>query len=175
MTCHEANKLLTREGSGADLSIQDETLALHLAACQRCSQVLKTARLSAALLGALREEIEPGPSFYLQLRERLAAASGIGRPEDMLFQAWGYARKLVPALAFGVVLLAGVTISLGGPRPSLLVEAGRGREVQAFSLEELNLPAAVEQPSQDQMLAFVLMQGEVRGSASEVRGTRSER
>jgi hypothetical protein len=27
----------------------------------------------------------------------------------------------------------------------------------AFSLEELSLPAAVERPSQDQMLAFVLM------------------
>ena len=176
MTCHGANKRLTREGSGADLSIQDEALALHLAACDRCTQALRTARLSAALLGALREEIEPGPSFYLQLRERLrAAASGIGQPEAMLLQVWGYARRLVPALALGVLFLAGVTISLGGRRPPLPVEAGRGREVQAFSLEELNLPAAVEQPSQDQMLAFVLMQGEVRGSAAEVRGTRSER
>jgi hypothetical protein len=35
-----------------------------------------------------------------------------------------------------------------------------------FSLEEVNLPGSVERPSQDQMLAFVLMQGEVRGAGS---------
>ncbi len=176
MTCHEANKLLTREGSRPNPLVEDQGLVDHLAGCHRCGEAVKIRRLAAALLGALREDIEPGPSFYLQLRERLrAATSGIGQPEAMLLQAWGYARRLVPALALGVLLLAGVTISLGGPRPPLPVEAGRGREVQAFSLEELNLPAAVEQPSQDQMLAFVLMQGEVRGSASEVRGTRTER
>ena len=174
MTCHEANKLLKREGSGADPSVEEHALALHLAACHRCSQVLKTARLSAALLGALREEIEPGPSFYPLLRERLrAAASGIGRPEATLLQAWGFARRLVPALALGVLLLAGVTISLGRPQWPLPVEAGREREVHAFSLEELNMPAAVERPSQDQMLAFVLRQTDVGGARSEMPGERA--
>jgi hypothetical protein len=163
MTCREASRRLAREGSGADSSVQDEALALHLAACHRCSQALKTARLSAALLEALREEIEPGPSFYPQLRERLrAAASGIGQPEAMLLQSWGFARRLVPALALGVLLLAGVTISLERPRSTLPVEAGREREIHAFSLEELNMPAAVGRPSQDQMLAFVLMESELR-------------
>ncbi len=163
MTCHEASKRLTGGGSGADSSVQDEAVALHLGACHRCSQALKTARLSAALLEALREEIEPGPSFYPQLRERLrAAASGIGQPETMLLQAWGFARRLVPALALGVLLLAGVTISLERPRATLPVEAGREREIHAFSLEELNMPAAVGRPSQDQMLAFVLMESELR-------------
>ena len=176
MTCHEAKKLLKWEGSGANPLVEDQGLAAHLVGCHRCSQALKTARLSAALLGALREEIEPGPSFYPQLRERLrAAGSGIGRPEATLLQTWGFARRLVPALALGVLLLAGVTIYLGRPLSPLLVEGGREREVHAFSLEELNMPAAVERPSQDQMLAFVLMQGEVRGAGSEVRGSRPGR
>ncbi len=176
MTCHKANRLLKGEGTGANPLVEDQGLVGHLAGCHRCGEAVKIRRLAAALLGALREDIEPGPSFYPQLRERLrAAASGIGQPEAMLLQAWGFARQLVPALALGVLLLAGVTISLGRPRSPLPVEAGREREVHAFSLEELNMPAAVERPSQDQMLAFVLMEGEVSGAGSSVRGSRPGR
>lgn len=167
MTCHEAKKLLEDEGRGGSPSVEDEALRLHLAACHRCSEAMKVTRLSSVLLGTLREEIEPGPSFYPRLRERLAA-EGIRQPDAILLQAWGFARRLVPALAVGVGLLGAVMISLGGSRSSLPVQVGREREVHAFSLEELNLPAAVERPSKDQMLAFVLTQGEVRGARSEV-------
>ncbi len=173
MTCHEVNKLFKLEASSANALVEDQWLAAHLAACRRCGEALKIRRLSAALLGALREEIDPGPSFYLRLRDRLAAASRIGRPDVMLLQAWGFARRLVPALALGVLLLAGVTISLGEPRSRLPGEAERSKVLYAFSLEELDTPLAVEQPSQDQMLAFVLMQGEARGTRSEVSGETS--
>lgn len=171
MRCHEAKKLLEREGRGGDLFIENEALARHLAACSQCSQAMKAIRLSSEILGALREEIEPGPSFYPRLRERLAT-SGVGEAGS-IFQAWGLARRLVPALALGVLLLAGVTIPLGGFRSPLAVRVGRTTELYAFSLEELNLPAAVERPTQDQMLAFVLMQADVGGARSEMPGERS--
>jgi len=167
MTCHEARKVLEREGRAGDPAVEDEALTLHLAACRRCSEAMKVTRLSSMLLGALREEFEPGPSFYPRLRGRLAA-EGIRQADAILLQAWGFARRLVPALAVGVGLLGGIMVSLGGYRSSLPVPVGREREVHAFSLEELNLPAAVERPSKDQMLAFVLMQGEARGARSEV-------
>ncbi len=171
MSCHEAKKLLGREGRGGKPPVEDEELTLHLAGCRPCGEAMKVARLSSALFGALREEIEPGPSFYARLRERLAAA-GVEQPDAMLLQAWGFARQLVPALALGVLVLAGVMISLGGPGAPPPVQVGPRTGVHAFSMEELNLPAAVERPSQDQMLAFVLMQGEVRGAGSDVRGSR---
>jgi hypothetical protein len=82
------------------------------------------------------------------------AVEATSKIETTLLQAWGFARRLVPALALGVLLLGGVTASLTGPRSP---QAALGREIYAFSLEELSLPAAVERPSQDQMLAFVLM------------------
>lgn len=167
MTCREAKKLVEREGLVGDPSVEDEALTLHLAACDCCNEAVKVTRLSSVLLGTLREEIEPGPSFYPRLRARLAT-EGIAQPDAILLQAWGFARRLVPALALGVLLLAGVMVSSGRPRSPLPVELGQGREVHAFSLEELNLPAAVEQPSQDQMLAFVLM----RGSGSDGRDAR---
>ena len=167
MTCHEASKLLEREGGGGNPPVEDEGLTLHLAGCRQCGEAMKIARLSSALFGALREEIEPGPSFYPRLRERLAAG-GVEQPDAMFLQAWGFARQLVPALALGVLLLAGVMISLGGPGAPLPVQVGPRTEVHAFSMEELNLPAGVEQPSQDQMLAFVLM----RGSGSDGRNAR---
>lgn len=167
MTCREARKLFEREGSGDRPPVEDAGLTLHLAACRRCSEAVKVARLSSALFGALREEIEPGPSFYPRLRERLAAAV-VEQPDAMLLQAWGFAMRLVPALALGVLLLAGVTISLGGPGARLSIQVGPRTEVHAFSMEELNLPVAVEQPSQDQMLAFVL----TRGSGSDGRDAR---
>ncbi len=170
MRCHEAKKLLEREGRGGDLFIENEVLARHLAVCDRCSQAMKVIRLTSEILGALREEIEPGPSFYPRLRERLAT-SGVGEAGS-IFQAWGLARRLVPALALGVLLLAGVTIPLGGFRVPLPVRVGQSTEFHAFSLEELNLPAAVERPTQDQMLAFVLMHDEGRGAGSDVRGSR---
>ncbi len=167
MTCREAKKLLEREGWAGNPSVEDEAITLHLAACTCCREAVKVTRLSSVLLGTLREEIEPGPSFYPRLRERLAA-EGIAQPDAILLQAWGFARRLVPALALGVLLLVGVMVSSGRPRSPLPVQVGQGREVYAFSLEELNLPAAVEQPSQDQMLAFVLM----RGSGSDGRNAR---
>jgi hypothetical protein len=78
---------------------------------------------------------------------------------------------LIPALAMGVLLLAGVTLSpdrvrgrlLGGSRSSLPVQVQGETDVYAFSLEEVNLPGVVGQPSRDQMLAFVLRQDDVRG------------
>ncbi|MBI3780694.1 MAG: hypothetical protein HY278_06525 [candidate division NC10 bacterium] len=172
MRCHEAKTLLEREGKGGDLFIEDEALARHLAVCSRCSQAMKAFRLSSELLGALREEIEPGPSFYPRLRERLAT-SGVGEAGVIFFQAWGLARRLVPALALGVLLLAGVTVPLGGFRSPLPVQVGQTTEFHVFSLEELNLPAAVERPTQDQMLAFVLMETEGRGARPEAPGERS--
>ena len=167
MTCREAKKLLDREGGGDNPPIEDEGLTLHLAACRRCGEAMKVARLSSALFGALREEIEPGPSFYPRLRERLPVG-GVEQPDAMLLQAWGFARQLVPALALGVLLLTGVMISLGGPGATRSVQVGPRTEVHALSMEGLNLPAAVEQPSQDQMLAFVL----TRGSGSDGRDAR---
>jgi len=167
MTCHETKKLLDREGGGGNSPVEDEGLTLHLAGCRRCSEAVKVARLSSALFGALREEIEPGPSFYPRLRGRLASAV-VEQPDAMLLQAWGFSRQLVPVLALGVLLLAGVMISLGGPGAPLQVQVGPRTEVHAFSMEELNLPAAVERPSQDQMLAFVL----TRGSGSDGRDAR---
>jgi len=161
MTCRDTKKLLEFEGGGGLPSSEQQALDRHLEACDRCADVARVARLSVVLLGALREEIEPGPSFYPRLRERLAAG-GASEPDANLLQFLGFARRLVPAMALGVLLLA-VSISLTGPRSP---QAGLGREIYAFSLEELNLPAAVERPSQDQMLAFVLMEGGARGAGS---------
>jgi anti-sigma factor RsiW len=152
MTCRDTEKLLELEGRGGLSSSEQQALDRHLEACDRCADVARVARLSVVLLGALREEIAPAPAFYARLRARMAA-EGTSKIETTLLQAWGFARRLVPALALGVLLLA-VSISLTGPRSP---HAGLGRGIYAFSLEELNLPAAVERPSQDQMLAFVLM------------------
>ena len=166
MTCREARALIAREGRGDSPSARHEALARHLLACQQCGEAMKVSSLSSVLLGALRGEIEPGPTFYPRLRARLAPA-GMVQPDAALLQVWGFARRLVPALALGVLLLAGVTISLGPALPERMVA---GKEIHAFSLEELNLPAAVERPNQDQMLAFVLMQGEARGAGSGLPG-----
>ena len=154
MTCRDTKKLLELEGRGGGLSSSEQqALDRHLVACDRCADVARVARLSVVLLGALREEIAPAPAFYARLRARMAA-EGTSKIETTLLQAWGFARRLVPALALGVLLLGGVTVYLTGPRSP---HARLGRGIYAFSLEELNLPAAVERPSQDQMLAFVLM------------------
>ena len=165
MTCRDTKYLLELKQRGVISPGEEQALTFHLAACRRCGETAKVARLSSVLLGTLREEIGPGPSFYARLRERLAAASG-DQPDSALLHAWGFARRLIPAVALGVLVLAGVTISLGGPSAPQQVQMVQSREMYAFSLEEVNLPGAVERPSQDQMLAFVLMQGEVRGTRS---------
>ena len=165
MTCRDTENLLELERRGEISATEQQTLKRHLAACHRCRETAKVARLSSVLLGTLREEIGPGPSFYARLRERLAAASG-DQPDSALLHAWGFARRLIPAVALGVLVLAGVTISLGGPSTPRQFQGAHSRDIYAFSLEEVNLPRAVERPSQDQMLAFVLMQGEVRGAGS---------
>jgi hypothetical protein len=116
------------------------------------------------LLGALRHDLAPGPDFYPRLRMRMAEA-GIGRLDAAALAAWGFARRLIPALAFGVVLLAGATLSLSG---SLSPQQGRVvqmRDVYAFSLDEVGLPGVAERPDQDQMLAFVLMRAPTQGAA----------
>jgi hypothetical protein len=69
--------------------------------------------------------------------------------------------------------MAGVTISLDGLSMPQQTQVTQRREVVAFSLEEVNLSGAVERPSQDQMLAFVLTQSEGRGAGSEARGAGS--
>lgn len=163
MTCHEAKKLLKGEGGEGHSSADHDVLALHLKSCPPCGEAMKIARLSSALLQTLREETGPGPTFYPRLRARLAEPE-ISQPDMSLLHAWGFARRLIPALAMGVLLLAVVTLSVGGSRSSLSVQAPGGTDVYAFSLEEVNLPGAVGQPSRDQMLAFVLRQDDVRTS-----------
>lgn len=171
MTCHEAKTLLKGKGGEGHPSTDYEALAFHLKSCPPCGEAMKIAGLSSALLQTLREEIEPGPAFYPRLRARLAELE-INQPDLSLLHAWGFARRLIPALAMGVLLLAGVTLSpdrvrgrlLGEPRSSLPVQVRGGTDVYAFSLEEVNLPGVVGQPSRDQMLAFVLRQDDVRST-----------
>jgi hypothetical protein len=165
MTCRDTENLLELERKGEIPPGEQQALKLHLAACRRCGETAKVARLSSVLLGTLRQEIVPGTSFYARLRERLAEA-GSDQPDSTLLHAWGFARRLIPAVALGVLVLAGVTISLGGPSTPRQVQGAHSREIYAFSLEEVNLTGSVERPNQDQMLAFVLMQGEVRGAGS---------
>lgn len=172
MICRDLENLLELERRGEIPGAEQQALTLHLSACHRCVETARIARLSWVLLGTLREEFVPGPSFYARLRERLAAASG-DQADSALLQAWGFARRLIPAVALGVLVLAGVTVSLGGPPTRRQAQMVQSRELYAFSLEEVNLPAAVERPSQDQILAFVLMQGDVRGAGSDVRDARS--
>ena len=184
MTCHEAKTLLKGEGleglrpkgsspkgrSSADY----DALAIHLQSCRRCGEAMQVARLSSALFQSLREKTAPTPTFYPRLRARLAGPE-IGQSDATLLHAWGFARRLIPALAMGVLLLAGVTLSLSGSQSPQPVQVGPGREIHAFSLEELNLPAAVGQPSQDQVLAFVLMRDagcDVQGATCEDEGSR---
>lgn len=165
MTCRDTKSLLELEQRGAISPGEEQALTFHLATCRRCGETAKVARLSSVLLGSLREEFAPGPSFYARLRERIAA----GRSElldSTLLHAWSFARRLVPAVALGVLVMAGVTISLGGLSTPRQLQATQSRQTDAFSLEEVNLTGSVERPSQDQMLAFVLMQGEVRGAGS---------
>ena len=162
MTCRDTKRLLEFEGRGGLPPSESQAFERHLELCSRCGEAAKVARLSSALLGALREEIAPDRTFYARLRTRIAQG-GSSHAETTLLQVLWFARRLVPAMALGVLLLAGASISLTGARSP---QAGLEREIYAFSLEEVNLPAAVERPSQDQMLAFVLMQGEVRGAGS---------
>lgn len=165
MTCREVKQQLTREGWDGHLSTDQSPLAAHLKGCRRCHEAMQVARLSSVLLGALRDETGPGPSFYPRLQARFAN-SEIGQPDATLLDAWGFARRLVPALAVGVVLLAGVTLSTGRPRSSLPVRDTGETEMYGFAMEEVNLPGVVGEPSRDQMLAFVLRQDDARGAVS---------
>ncbi len=170
MTCRDARTQLERERRGDLAEAEREALTRHLEGCERCGEVARVARLSSLLLGALRQDLAPGPTFYARLRARIAEA-GIGRIDAPALAAWGFARRLVPALALGVMLLAAVTVSLSWP-----LSLQRGRVVQmsdvhAFSLEEVNLPGAAERLDQDQMLAFVLTRDPAQGPVPEVRGT----
>lgn len=157
MTCREVKHLLEFEGRKGVPAVDQQDLRVHLEACGPCSQAVKVVRLSSILLGALREEITPEPSFYSRLREQLAAARA-GQAHTTPPRVLGFAQRLVPSLALGVLLLAGVTIYMGGPDSSLPTRMEGGRDVTAFSLDGLNLPKAVDRPTQDQMLAFVLTQ-----------------
>ena len=164
MTCREAKILLKGKGGEGHPSAGDDALALHLKSCPPCGEAMKIANLSSALFQALRDESEPGPAFYHRLRARLAESEN-SRPDMSLLHAWGFARRLIPALAMGVLLLAGVTLSSSGSQSPQPVQGSHGEEMHAFSLEEVNLPGVVGQPSRDQMLAFVLRQDDVRGSS----------
>ncbi|WP_337288655.1 hypothetical protein [Candidatus Methylomirabilis sp.] len=177
MTCHEAKKLLKGDGREGHPSPDCDALALHLRSCRRCRKVMQVARLSSVLLGTLREEIRPGPLFYPRLQARLAE-SQIIQPDATLLHAWGFARRLIPALAMGVLLLAGVTLSVDGSRSSLPVQVRGGTDVYAFSLEEVNLPGVVGSPSRDEMLVFVLTERagcEARGAQCDDADSRSGR
>ncbi|MDE2059099.1 MAG: hypothetical protein KGL31_08695 [candidate division NC10 bacterium] len=162
MTCQDVTQLLKREGREGAPCTDYGALALHLKGCRRCSEALKVVALSSALLQTLREETGPGPTFYPRLRARLADTE-LSRPDMGLLHALGLAKRLIPALAVGVLLLAGVTLPIGGSRSSLPVQVRGGTDVNAFSLEEVNLPGVVGEPTRDQMLAFVLRQDDVRG------------
>lgn len=162
MTCHKAKQLLKGTDREGHSSADYDALALHLKSCPPCGEAMKIATLSSALLQSLREETGPGPTFYSRLRVRLAELE-ISRPDISLLHAWGFAKRLIPVLAMGVLLLAGVTLSVGGSRSSLPVQVRGGTDVYAFALEEVNLPGIVGQPSRDQMLAFALRQDDVRG------------
>lgn len=158
MTCRDVTQLLKREGREGPAFADDSALALHLKSCRRCSEALKVVRLSSALLQSVGEEVGgPGPTFYPRLRARLADTEP-SQPDINLLDALGLARRLIPALAMGVLLLAGVTLSISGSRSSLPVQVRSETDVYAFSLEEVNLPGVVGEPSLDQMLAFVLTQ-----------------
>ncbi len=175
MTCRDVKQLLKREGSTGPAFVDDSALALHLKGCRRCSEALKVVRLSSALLQSLREEVgEPGLTFYPRLRARLADMEP-GQPDINLLDTLGFARRFIPALAVGVLLLAGVTLSISGSRSSLPVQVQSGTNVYAFSLEEVNLPGVVGEPSRDQMLAFVLtpsIRCETQGAKCEDEGSR---
>jgi hypothetical protein len=163
MTCRNTENLLELERTGAIPPGEQQDLERHLTACRGCRETAKVTRLSFVLLGALHEEIVPGPSFYARLRARLAAAGG-DQADSSLVHAWGFAKRLIPALALGVMVLAGITILPGGPSLGSRMQGAQSKEIYAFSLEEVNLAGGVERPDQDQVLAFVLMQGEVRGA-----------
>jgi anti-sigma factor RsiW len=170
MTCREARSRLEREGKGDLSEMEREALTRHLDTCERCAEAARVARLSSLLLRALRQDLAPGPAFYARLRARMAAA-GIDRIDAPALAAWGFARRLVPALALGVLLLAGVTVSLDGPLSPQRVRVAEVRDLYAFSLEEVGLPGAAERPDRDQMLAFVLTRGTARDAAPDARGT----
>ncbi len=182
MTCHEVKILLSGEGQEGRPSADYDALALHLKSCHPCGEAVKIMRLSSVLFQALREETGPGPAFYARLRVRLAEQE-IGQSDVGLLHAWGFARRLIPALAIGVLLLAGVTFSpdrvrgrlLDGSRSTLPIQIRGGADVYAFSLEEVNLPGVVGEPSRDQMLAFVLRQDDVRMGKDEVRDRSNDR
>lgn len=161
MTCRDVKQLLRRENVEGPACADDSALALHLKSCRRCSEALKVVRLSSALLQSLRTEGGgPGPAFYLRLQGRLTDAELV-QPDMSLLHALGLARRLIPVLAMGVLLLAGVTLSIGGSRSLLPVQVRGGTDVYAFSLDEVNLPGVVGEPNRDQMLAFVLRQDDV--------------
>ncbi len=157
MTCREVKHLLKFEDRKGLPAVDQQDLTAHLGVCGPCRQAVKAVRLSSILLGALREEITPEPSFYSRLQERLAAGRA-GQADITLPHVLGFVQRLVPSLALGVLLLAGVTIFMGGPDSSLPTRMEGGRDIYAFSLDGLNLPKAVDRPTQDQVLAFVLMQ-----------------
>lgn len=164
MTCRDVTQLLKREGREGPAFADDSALALHLKSCRPCSEVLKVVRLSSVLLQSLREEVGgPVPTFYPQLRARLAATEP-SQPDINLLDALGLAQRLIPALAMGVLLLAGVTLSMSGSHSSLPVQVQSGTDVYAFSLEEVNLPGVIGDLSRDQMLAFVLRQDDVQST-----------
>ena len=168
MTCRDVKQLLKRAGREGHPFTGHDALTLHLKSCPPCGEAMKIAGLSSVLLRTLREEIGPSPTFYPRLRARLAE-SEISQPDISLLHAWGLARRLIPTLAMGVLLLAGVTLSISGSSSSLPVQVRSGTDVYAFSLEEVNLPGVIGDLSRDQMLAFVLRQDDVRGLREERR------
>lgn len=178
MTCREVKQALQRDGWDGRLMADGGALSAHVESCRRCREAFKIAGLSSALFQSLREEAGgPGPAFYPRLRARLTDAE-FGRPDISLLQVLGLARRIIPALAVGVVLLAGVTLSMSGSRSPLPVHVAGGADIDAFSLEEVNLPGVAEPLSRDQMLAFVLMKSapcNVQGAMCEDEGSRSNR
>ncbi len=159
MTCRDVTQLLKREGRESPAYADDSALSLHLKSCRRCSEALKVVRLSSALLQSVREEVGgPGPTFYARLRARLADVEPSRLDVDLL-QALGLARRLIPVLAMGVALLAGITLSIDRSLSLVPVQVRGGTDVHAFSLDEVNLPGVVGEPSRDQMLAFALRHG----------------
>lgn len=177
MTCREVRQQLTLRGWDSRLTADGSALNAHVNGCRRCREAMQVARLSSVLLGALRSETGPGPSFYPRLRARLVEPV-ISQPDVGLLEAWGLARRLVPALAVGVVLLAGVMLSVSGPRPSLPARDTGEAEMYGFAMDEVNLPGVAGPPSRDQMLAFVLTHSgpcNGQGATCDDEGSKSNR
>jgi hypothetical protein len=175
MTCREARQRLRQAAGTAGPPGERQALEGHLEGCAACREVSIIERLSRRMMESLRAEIEPSPVFYARLRERLGAAGNRPAAASPLHEVWGVAWRWLPAMAAGVAFLAAVTVGLPIPWRPLAGGMAPHQDVSAFAFEEVSVPAVPERPSQDQMLAFVLMADDTGGAGSSTRSPRPGR